>query len=136
MRSFVSDAGRVQGNIDDCRSLSLESMQSFPQSRSRRWSIELEETIEMLNEPCLLCRSKCGFEAIWLLLRCQGSSFFFYIGSFDPPCVRSPLDTLESGVLFHIMVVETFTCFTRRSTMESSVVSSLPDHAFIPNHAT
>ena len=24
------------------------------------------------------------------------------IGSFDPLCVRSPLDTLESGVLFHI----------------------------------
>ena len=31
-------------------------------------------------------------------------SFFFFcdIGCFDPPCVRSPLDTLESGVLFHI----------------------------------
>ena len=28
--------------------------------------------------------------------------FFFSIGCFDPPCVRSPLDTLESGVLFHI----------------------------------
>ena len=29
-------------------------------------------------------------------------TFFCDIGSFDPPCVRSPLDTLESGVLFHI----------------------------------
>ena len=28
--------------------------------------------------------------------------FFFNIGCFDPLCVRSPLDTLESGVLFHI----------------------------------
>ena len=58
--------------------------------------------------------------------------FFCVLGSFDPLCVRSPLDTLESGVLFHIMVVETFTCFTRRSTMESGVVSSLPDRAFTP----
>ena len=62
--------------------------------------------------------------------------FFCNIGSFDPLCVRSPLDTLESGVLFHIMVVETFTCFTRRSTMESSVVSSLPDCAFTPTLAS
>ena len=63
------------------------------------------------------------------------TNFFFFfcnIGSFDPLCVRSPLDTLESGVLFHIMVVETVTCFTRRSTMESSVVSSLPDCTFNP----
>ena len=32
------------------------------------------------------------------------SSFFFFslLGCFDPLCVRSPLDTLESGVLFHI----------------------------------
>ena len=58
--------------------------------------------------------------------------FFCNIGSFHPPCVRFPLDTLESGVLFHIMVVETVICFTRRSTMESSVVSSLPDCAFTP----
>ena len=28
--------------------------------------------------------------------------FFCNIGSFHPLCVRSPLDTLESGVLFHI----------------------------------
>ena len=60
------------------------------------------------------------------------AEFFCNIGCFDPLCVRSPLDTLESGVLFHIMVVETVTCFTRRSTMESSVVSSLPDRAFTP----
>ena len=35
----------------------------------------------------------------------QGALCFFFfcdIGCFDPPCVRSPLDTLESGVLFHI----------------------------------
>ena len=66
------------------------------------------------------------------------SSFFFFcdIGSFDPPCVRSPLDTLESGVLFHIWwAVETFTCFTRQnSAMESSVVSSLPD-VYLHPHA-
>ena len=60
------------------------------------------------------------------------SFFFCNIGSFHPLCVRSPLDTLESGVLFHILVVETVTCFTRRSTMESSVVSSLPDCTFNP----
>ena len=30
------------------------------------------------------------------------TDFFFSIGCFDPLCVRSPLDTLESGVLFHI----------------------------------
>ena len=58
--------------------------------------------------------------------------FLCVLGSFDPPCVRFPLDTLESGVLFHIMVVETVICFTRRSTMESSVVSSLPDYTFNP----
>ena len=33
----------------------------------------------------------------------MNSHFFFCVlGSFDPPCVRSPLNTLESGVLFHI----------------------------------
>ncbi len=33
----------------------------------------------------------------------QASKFFFCVlGCFDPLCVRSPLDTLESGVLFHI----------------------------------
>ena len=30
------------------------------------------------------------------------------------------------------MAVETVDCFTRQSAMESSVVSSLPDHAFTP----
>ena len=29
-------------------------------------------------------------------------SFVCALGCFDPLCVRSPLDTLESGVLFHI----------------------------------
>ena len=34
---------------------------------------------------------------------CETPEFFFCdIGCFDPPCVRSPLDTLESGVLFHV----------------------------------
>ena len=34
----------------------------------------------------------------------QPSPLFLFcdIGCFDPLCVRSPLDTLESGVLFHI----------------------------------
>ena len=65
---------------------------------------------------------------------CETPEFFFCdIGCFDPPCVRSPLDTLESGVLFHIWwAAETFACFTRESSMESSVVSSLPDCTFNP----
>ena len=58
---------------------------------------------------------------------------FFVLGSFDPLCVRSPLNTFESGVLFHIWwAAETFACFTRQSSMESSVVSSLPDCTFNP----
>ena len=32
----------------------------------------------------------------------MSKNFFCNIGSFEPPCVRSPVDTLESGVLFHI----------------------------------
>ena len=60
-------------------------------------------------------------------------SFVCALGCFDPLCVRSPLETLESEVLFRIWrAAETFACFTRQSSMESSVVSSLPDYTFNP----
>ena len=64
-------------------------------------------------------------------------SFVCALGCFDPLCVRSPLETLESGVFIpYLVAVETVTCFTRRSTMESSVVSSLPDYTSIPTLAS
>ena len=63
--------------------------------------------------------------------------FVCALGCFDPLCVRSPLETLESGIFIpYLGAVETVTCFTRRSTMESSVVSSLPDYTFIPTLAS
>ena len=74
--------------------------------------------------------ASCMIEINWYGLR-SVTFFLCVFGSFDPLCVRSSLDTLESGVLFHILwAVETFTCFTRQFIMESGVVSSLPDHAF------
>ena len=63
--------------------------------------------------------------------------FVCALGCFDPLCVRSPLETLESRVFIpYLVAVETVTCFTRRSTMESSVVSSLPDYTSIPTLAS
>ena len=64
--------------------------------------------------------------------------FFFFVcvlGSFYPLCVRSPLDTLESGVLFHIWWLSIHLLVLHdKSTMESSVVSSLPD-VYLHPHA-
>ena len=61
--------------------------------------------------------------------------FFCVLGSFYPLCVRSPLDTLESGVLFHIWWLSIHLLVLHdKSTMESSVVSSLPD-VYLHPHA-
>ena len=60
---------------------------------------------------------------------------FSILGCFYPLCVRSPLDTLESGVLFHIwwLSIHLFVLHDK-SAMESSVVSSLPD-VYLHPHA-
>ena len=61
--------------------------------------------------------------------------FFCVLGCFYPLCVRSPLDTLESGVLFHIWWLSTHLFVLHdKSAMESSVVSSLPD-VYLHPHA-
>ena len=62
--------------------------------------------------------------------------FFVYSDALTPYAYAPPWTPLNPGVLFHIMVVDTFTCFTRQTAMESSVVSSLPDHAFTPTLAS
>ena len=39
---------------------------------------------------------------------------------------------LNPGFYSYLVAVETVNCFTRQSAMESSVVYSLPNHAFTP----
>ena len=56
---------------------------------------------------------------------------------FWPPMRTLPLGhPWIRGFIPYLVAVETVTCFTRRSTMESSVVSSLPDYTSIPTLAS
>ena len=77
------------------------------------------------------------FECQWKII-CSTLIFVFCVlGYFYPLCVRSPLDTLESGVLFHIWWLPIHLLVLHdKSTMESSVVFSLPDSAFTPTLAS
>ena len=63
----------------------------------------------------------------------QNSSFFLWYRMFWPPMRTLPLGhPWIRGFIPYLVAVETVACFTRQSAMESSVVSSLPDHAFTP----
>ena len=58
---------------------------------------------------------------------------FFFYRMFWPPMRTLPLGhPWIRGFIPYLMAIETFTCFTRESSMESSVVSSLPDYTFTP----
>ena len=94
------------------------------------------------REPPCICTHKnvkkdkdrtCAIEDDPADHKTQFFFFFFFLGYFHPLCVRSPLDTLESGVLFHIWWLSTHLFVLHdKSAMESSVVSSLPDVTFTP----
>ena len=59
--------------------------------------------------------------------------FFLWYRMFWPPMRTLPLGhPWIRGFIPYLVAVETVNCFTRQSAMESSVVSSLPDHAFTP----
>ena len=85
------------------------------------------------NWPCKFPSSYVIKFSFMVLPSVQPSFFFCVLGCFYPLCVRSPLDTLESGVLFHIWWLSTHLFVLHdKSAMESSVVSSLPDVTFTP----
>ena len=76
---------------------------------------------------------KISFRFSWLLFRSVLWYFFLCTRIFWPPMRTLPLGhPWIRGIIPYLVAVETVNCFTRRSTMESSVVSSLPDHAFTP----
>ena len=79
----------------------------------------------------------CSWMVLKLSTEVASKYFFLWYRMFWPPMRTLPLGhPWIRGFIPYLVAVETVNCFTRQSAMESSVVSSLPDHAFTPTLAS